>query len=420
MERRTGRSSARARANASSPHGYQSTGLSACWRRYGLVSVASRFTRRSLRPHRCYFCRVVDPFITAAGPAPAKGREALLRQLALLGVAASTAGGGRASADLAGTFVALDDPTRAAAQATLAGDEPWGRWWAVLAAGQQTADKSFARALAKAVLAKPAGSPDGREITRRLADLADEVSALGVSVPGHEPDPARARFAIDGHRARPERRVLLVGRSSATYLVEPGWDALRLVRLAASEGPAAGNRAHLPVDEVVAAVRRGDAGSGRVVPSDLPAGLDPDEMLSVLREDPSVRDRRLIELAAEVREERERLAEDRVRLERERDRVLAEKSRLKRLRPPSAAVTATPPILPQNADEAAALLGIGPAASRAEVERSYRAEIARCHPDRVDGMHPEIQQRAVDLSVALNAARDLLLGRPRPARAARG
>ena len=29
---------ARAFAKASSPHGYQSTGLSACWRRYGLVS----------------------------------------------------------------------------------------------------------------------------------------------------------------------------------------------------------------------------------------------------------------------------------------------------------------------------------------------------------------------------------------------
>src|SRR5207249_11432037 len=42
-ESRTALSSARARANASSPHGYQSTGLSACWRRYGLVSPASRF-----------------------------------------------------------------------------------------------------------------------------------------------------------------------------------------------------------------------------------------------------------------------------------------------------------------------------------------------------------------------------------------
>src|SRR6266566_6994252 len=36
-------SSSRARARASSPHGYQSTGLSACWRRYGLVSPARRF-----------------------------------------------------------------------------------------------------------------------------------------------------------------------------------------------------------------------------------------------------------------------------------------------------------------------------------------------------------------------------------------
>src|SRR5262245_9001197 len=35
--------SSRAFANASSPHGYQSTGLSACCRRYGLVSFARRF-----------------------------------------------------------------------------------------------------------------------------------------------------------------------------------------------------------------------------------------------------------------------------------------------------------------------------------------------------------------------------------------
>ena len=35
--------SPRARANASSPHGYQSTGLSACWRRYGLDDSARRF-----------------------------------------------------------------------------------------------------------------------------------------------------------------------------------------------------------------------------------------------------------------------------------------------------------------------------------------------------------------------------------------
>src|SRR6188472_265807 len=43
-----GLSSARARSNASSPHGYQSTGLCACWRRYGLVSCARRFTPTTL------------------------------------------------------------------------------------------------------------------------------------------------------------------------------------------------------------------------------------------------------------------------------------------------------------------------------------------------------------------------------------
>src|SRR5437588_10628814 len=41
----TGLSSAAARSNASSPHGYHSTGLSLCCRRYGLVSSASRFMR---------------------------------------------------------------------------------------------------------------------------------------------------------------------------------------------------------------------------------------------------------------------------------------------------------------------------------------------------------------------------------------
>src|SRR5260221_8525508 len=52
-----GRSSARALANASCPHGYQSTGLSLCWRRWGLVAGASRFTvgtvPRAGGPLRC-------------------------------------------------------------------------------------------------------------------------------------------------------------------------------------------------------------------------------------------------------------------------------------------------------------------------------------------------------------------------------
>src|SRR5437667_626472 len=43
MERRIGLSSSFARWRASGPHGYQSTGLSLCWRRYGLVCSARRF-----------------------------------------------------------------------------------------------------------------------------------------------------------------------------------------------------------------------------------------------------------------------------------------------------------------------------------------------------------------------------------------
>src|SRR6266540_427745 len=42
-ERKIGLPSVRARSNASSPHGYQSTGLSRCWCRYGLVSWPKRF-----------------------------------------------------------------------------------------------------------------------------------------------------------------------------------------------------------------------------------------------------------------------------------------------------------------------------------------------------------------------------------------
>src|SRR6188768_4170287 len=41
IERKIGLFSSRAFANASSPHGSHSTGLSACWRRYGDFSAAS-------------------------------------------------------------------------------------------------------------------------------------------------------------------------------------------------------------------------------------------------------------------------------------------------------------------------------------------------------------------------------------------
>ena len=51
-ESRIGTSRRRASANASSPHSHQSTGLSACWRRYGLREPASRFAIRPPYPRR--------------------------------------------------------------------------------------------------------------------------------------------------------------------------------------------------------------------------------------------------------------------------------------------------------------------------------------------------------------------------------
>jgi hypothetical protein len=43
MESKIGLFSCLALANASSPHGYQSTGLCACWSRYGLLESISLF-----------------------------------------------------------------------------------------------------------------------------------------------------------------------------------------------------------------------------------------------------------------------------------------------------------------------------------------------------------------------------------------
>jgi hypothetical protein len=214
--------------------------------------------------------------------------------------------------------------------------------------------------------------------------------------------------------------VLLAGRSSAAFIIEPGWESVRLVRLGPSEGPALGNRAHMSLLEVIAAIRRGEAGPGWEVPDDRPAELDPEAMLVALREDPAVRDRRLVSLAREVADERERLREERAALAEERASIAAERSRRRRIRPvpPPAAPGAEIP-LPRSADEAAALLGLAPGAAPDEVDRAYRDQVSRCHPDRVAGLHPSIRGQAEKLTVALNAARDLLLGRAPRRRAQR-
>ena len=356
-----------------------------------------------------------DPFIAAAGPTPARGTESRWRQVALLAASAALGDSARASAGLAATLLSLDHPEAAAAALRSAQpDDPWARWWRVLAAGQSAGAAGLDEALAEA-RREPGEGPDGREVARRLEDLEVELTALSGG------DPGEARFALLGHRPRPERRVLLGGRSSAAFLAEPGWDALRLVRLAPSEGPALGNRAHSTLPEVVAAVRRGEAGPGWSVPGDAPDDPDPEAMLAALREDPATRDRRLISLAREVAEERERLAAERMALAEERARVAADRARRRRVRPAPSPPPPTPQVaVPRSEAEAAALLGLARGAAPDEVERAYREQVSRCHPDRVAGLHPAIQGQAAGLTVALNAARDLLLGRSprrRPQRA---
>lgn len=62
-----------------------------------------------------------------------------------------------------------------------------------------------------------------------------------------------------------------------------------------------------------------------------------------------------------------------------------------------------PPPPPQSADaRARAVLGVAPSASRREIERAYRAQMKRAHPD---------HGGSVERAAALNAARDALLRR---------
>ena len=360
---------------------------------------------------------MIDPFIAAAGPAPARGTESRWRQVALLAASSAIGDAQRAATGLAATLLALDHPAAAAVALERADpDDPWARWWSVLAVGQSSGAEGLAEALAAARAVEAVG-PDAREVARRLEDLDEELTALAGG-PAERP-----RFTVLGHRARPERRMLIGGRSSSAFLVDPGWDSLRLVRLAPSEGPALGNRAHQSLDEVMGAVRRGESGPGWTVPDDEPLSLDPESMLAALREDPAARDRRLVSLAREVAEERERLVDERAALAEERARMAAERARRPRSRPaPKVAAPVSVVSVPRTADEALALLGLGSDAPTAEVERAYREQITRCHPDRVAGLHPAIQGQAEGLTVALNAARDLLLGRVvrRPAQRARG
>jgi len=192
---------------------------------------------------------------------------------------------------------------------------------------------------------------------------------------------------------------------------------VRLVRLGPAEGTAAGNRAVLAPIELIAAVRRGDAGPGWNVPPDVPPALAPDDMLDALHEGTDVRDRRLVALAHEVAEERERLREERAALAEAREAFELERAgdRMRRARSASASSSAATvgvevPAAAHRTRRPGASAGLPSGAPPSEVERAWREQVVRCHPDRVGDLHPAIRGQAQGLTVALNAARDLLLG----------
>ncbi len=357
-------------------------------------------------------------FLKLAGPSPARGELDQWRQVALLGVSAATSESPLSRRGLAAALLARDFPVEAGRiLSTLDADDPWTRWWMVQAVGQ-SGDRDALRASVAAAREKirPRGA-DGRDVARRLADLQCELAALD----DHEGDDAR--FSVLGHRARPERRALIGGRSSAVFLIDPEWEALRLVRLGPSDGPSSGNAALFGFVEVLEAVRRGEAGPGRHVPNDAPAPLAPQPMLDALREDPATRDARLLALATEVQDERKELARERARLAEERSDLEAQQHRLRARVAAAANGSKAPPTpsrvsVPTTTKDAAALLGVAVGASRTTVQRHWRDLVASCHPDRVEGLHPGLRKHAGDLAVALNAARELLLngGSTRPRR----
>lgn len=334
-------------------------------------------------------------FAEAAGPRPERNFSGLWRQAVLQAVAVAVAGDAEARLGLARSLLALDHPADAALVLD-ALDGPEVSWLRVVALGQ-SGDLASARAEARAISAD-GDSPPGRDFARRVDDLCGELDAVAGIENG-------ARFDVIAHGYDP-RRVLLQGRSSATVLADPGAGALRL---GPYSGLGAGNRAVFSLVEAVARIGDG-APTGGPLPGDQPPAMRPQVMLDALVEVGRERTDELSRLARDVRDEREELSRRSQELDDELARLIAERARLRRVPTPGAlASSAEPAYLPRTASEAAALLGVGPTSTRAEVDRAYRDLVRGAHPDRVAGLHPGLRQEAESLTVALNAARDLLL-----------
>jgi hypothetical protein len=93
---------------------------------------------------------VTDRFTAAAGSTPPRGDAARWRQVALLALAASL-GDRTARPALAAALQSLDHPVEAGrALAAAPDDDPWTRWWAVLAVGQGDGADGLDRAITAA------------------------------------------------------------------------------------------------------------------------------------------------------------------------------------------------------------------------------------------------------------------------------
>jgi DnaJ-domain-containing protein 1 len=345
---------------------------------------------------------VTRSFIDAAGTRLARTSAGLWRQVGLLAVAAAVEGDDDARLGLARGLLALDHPDEAASVATSVDQTAWGIWLGVLAVGQN-GHIDRARELASAAREALPDTPDGREVRRRLDDLDAELDALrGADNP--------ARFDLLGYETEARRRALLVGRSSVSYLTDPSIGGDGLVRFAPYGGATEGNRAHLSLGQIIDGLQRGEFGQGRRVPTDHSSVLEPALMLTALTEAGAARTDELMQLAEEVRLEREELTRKGEELDDELARLIAERARLKRAAMPNGGeATPSEGFIPKTPHEATAILGVGPNPNRAEVETAYKELVRSAHPDRVADLHPGIRHEAENLTVALNAARDLLL-----------
>ncbi len=70
--------------------------------------------------------------------------------------------------------------------------------------------------------------------------------------------------------------------------------------------------------------------------------------------------------------------------------------------------TKSMPEAPLTPDKAYELLGVTPGAPMQEVKKAYKEKVAKCHPDKVNHLSPELQEKARELTLQLNTAMDII------------